>query len=581
MNRKVLRDINYIKVFEKCGEIYKKLKKEMIFFLFTEDNIKDIEDLDSKVVSEAGFNLYFLMEILIRMENEETELKVNSSLILGSKNKDERIHLERLQELFPNWETIQRSIIFYYENSLNIEILKDNEVFKVYCPRLPFFNSFDDKMKKDFDDNADRESAQSKLTYLLNRKEQIYMTLKQINVLEEKYGRFGPLRYLLIYQNKVKLVGFILVILMNILMFIGYNAEKDRDQKNVIHNVKIFSLSERSSTALLHILGVIILVFDIIIVLEFITKDAVLIYKNLHRKFLKDSYDKKIAYISDMEIHRVYKFLKSSGYSLYCNKIMIFLKLFFNVHVLYTILYMVFAILGLFVHHFFFSFHLIELIKSTPILKYVFLAFYEPLADVIFTYIFFFILIYFYSLLIFYRYYPLMPDYSCDSPLICMLFIYSNTFTSGGNLGNFIDTKEESINISGDMERYLLDISYTVIMVYVVWQMVIGLILDAFDNLRGDREEIEEDMENTCFICGLNREKIEKYYLGKEGFENHLQDHNVENYLFYMLYLEEKDPNEYSGLESYVKENIEKESINWFPMQRSLKIEEWENKHKS
>ena len=242
---------------------------------------------------------------------------------------------------------------------------------------------------------------------------------------------------------------------------------------------------------------------------------------------------------------------------------------------------MVFAILGLFVHHFFFSFHLIELIKSTPILKYVFLAFYEPLADVIFTYIFFFILIYFYSLLIFYRYYPLMPDYSCDSPLICMLFIYSNTFTSGGNLGNFIDTKEESINISGDMERYLLDISYTVIMVYVVWQMVIGLILDAFDNLRGDREEIEEDMENTCFICGLNREKIEKYYLGKEGFENHLQDHNVENYLFYMLYLEEKDPNEYSGLESYVKENIEKESINWFPMQRSLKIEEWENKHKS
>ena len=579
--RKVLRDINYIKVFEKCGEIYKKLKKEMIFFLFTEDNIKDIEDLDSKVVSEAGFNLYFLMEILTRMENEETELKVNSSLILGSKNKDERIHLERLQELFPNWETIQRSIIFYYENSLNIEILKDNEVFKVYCPRLPFFNSFDDKMKKDFDDNADRESAQSKLTYLLNRKEQIYMTLKQINVLEEKYGRFGPLRYLLIYQNKVKLVGFILVILMNILMFIGYNAEKDRDQKNVIHNVKIFSLSERSSTALLHILGVIILVFDAIIVLEFITKDAVLIYKNLHRKFLKDSYDKKIAYISNMEIHRVYKFLKSSGYSLYCNKIMIFLKLFFNVHVLYTILYMVFAILGLFVHHFFFAFHLIELIKSTPILKYVFLAFYEPLADVIFTYIFFFILIYFYSLLIFYRYYPLMPDYSCDSPLICMLFIYSNTFTSGGNLGNFIDTKEESINISGDMERYLLDISYTVIMVYVVWQMVIGLILDAFDNLRGDREEIEEDMENTCFICGLNREKIEKYYLGKEGFENHLQDHNVENYLFYMLYLEEKDPNEYSGLESYVKENIEKESINWFPMQRSLKIEEWENKHKS
>ena len=172
-----------------------------------------------------------------------------------------------------------------------------------------------------------------------------------------------------------------------------------------------------------------------------------------------------------------------------------------------------------------------------------------------------------------------MPDYSCDSPLICMLFIYSNTFTSGGNLGNFIDTKESSLNTTGNMERYLLDISYTVIMVYIVWQMVSGLILDAFDNLRGDREEIEEDMETTCFICGLNREKIEKYYIGKDGFEKHLQDHSVDNYLFYMLYLEEKDPNEYSGFESYVKENIDKESISWFPIERSLKIEEWESRH--
>ena len=352
-------------------------------------------------------------------------------------------------------------------------------------------------------------------------------------------------------------------------------------QIEVIKNVKIFELNERKSEILLNILGIIILVFDIIIFLEFLTKDAVLIYKNLHRQFLQKSLENKIGYISDFEIHRIYRFLKSSGCSLYCNKIMIFLKLLVNFHVLYRICYMAFGFLGLFVHHFFFAFHLIEFIKSQPILKYVFLAFYEPLAEFVYTYIFFFILIYFYSLIIFYRYYNLMPDNSCDSPLICMMYIYSNTFTSGGNLGNFIDSKEESINTTGNMERYLLDISYTFIMVWLVWQMVCGLILDAFDSLRGDREEIEEDMETICYICGLNRDKIEKYYIGKEGFEKHLQDHSVENYLFYMLYLDDKDPNEYSGLESYVKENVDKESIVWFPIGRSLKIEEWENKHKS
>ncbi len=152
---------------------------------------------------------------------------------------------------------------------------------------------------------------------------------------------------------------------------------------------------------------------------------------------------------------------------------------------------MAFAVLGLFVHHFFFAFHLIEFIKSQPRLKIVFLAFYEPLAQLIYTFIFFFILIYFYSLLIYYRYYDLMPENTCNSPLICMMYIYSNTFTSGGNLGNFIDTKEESINYSGDMERYALDLSYTIIMVSIVWQMVFGIITSTLDRLRGDREELE------------------------------------------------------------------------------------------
>ena len=174
-----------------------------------------------------------------------------------------------------------------------------------------------------------------------------------------------------------------------------------------------------------------------------------------------------------------------------------------------------------------------------------------------------------------------MPEFTCNSPLICMMFIYSNTFTSGGNLGNFIDTKEESINYSGDMERYVLDISYTIIMVSIVWQMVSGIIIDSFDGLRGEREDLEEDMDTICFICGLERETIEKYYIGKEGFEKHLQDHNINNYFFYIFYLEDKDPNEYSGLESYVKKDLDKESTRWFPIGRSLKIEEWENKQKS
>ena len=253
-----------------------------------------------------------------------------------------------------------------------------------------------------------------------------------------------------------------------------------------------------------------------------------------------------------------------------------------DIKVLYALAYMVFALLGIFVHNFFFAFHLIEFIISQPILQYVFRAIVDPIAQLAYTFIFFFILIYFYSLIIFYNFQQIMPTFSCDSPVICMVYIYSNTFTSGGNLGNFIDEgDEEHENKEGNMVRYALDISYTIIMVWLVWQMVSGLIVDTFESLRGNREEKEDDMKSTCFICGMDKEKIEKYYPGKEGFEKHLQDHSVINYFFYTFYLEDKDSSEYSGLESYIKNEIDQESISWFPQERSLKIEEWESKHKT
>ena len=171
-----------------------------------------------------------------------------------------------------------------------------------------------------------------------------------------------------------------------------------------------------------------------------------------------------------------------------------------------------------------------------------------------------------------------MPDNSCDSPAICMVFIYSNTFTSGGNLGNFIDEKHE--NSDGAMIRYALDISYTIIMVWLVWQMVSGLIVDTFESLRRIKDDKEDDMKSKCFICGLDKEEIEKYYRGKEGFEKHLKDHSVFNYFFYTFYLEDKASSEYSGLESYIKNQIDKESISWFPNGK-LKVEEWKSKLKS
>ena len=41
-------------------------------------------------------------------------------------------------------------------------------------------------------------------------------------------------------------------------------------------------------------------------------------------------------------------------------------------------------------------------------------------------------------------------------------------------------------------------------------------------------------------------------------------------YLFFIAYIKEKEETEYTGIESYVAEQIEKEEIGWFPIYNAL-----------
>ena len=79
---------------------------------------------------------------------------------------------------------------------------------------------------------------------------------------------------------------------------------------------------------------------------------------------------------------------------------------------------------------------------------------------------------------------------------------------------------------------------------------------------------------NKCFICGIDKETIERST--NRSFKYHTkEDHNEWNYLFFISYLDKKEQTEYTGIESHVKERINKKDINWFPQHRALSISEF------
>ena len=143
----------------------------------------------------------------------------------------------------------------------------------------------------------------------------------------------------------------------------------------------------------------------------------------------KDLYNKKSKQMSELEIRKISHILKINGWSNAIKNIQIFFKLFTDGDVLYALCYMTFSILALSVHYFFFSFHLIDFIKTQPILLQVLRSVYYPRKQLIFIFIFFLVLEYFYSLLIFYFFYDIMPIYSCDSVFSCFATVYTQTFT--------------------------------------------------------------------------------------------------------------------------------------------------------
>ena len=59
--------------------------------------------------------------------------------------------------------------------------------------------------------------------------------------------------------------------------------------------------------------------------------------------------------------------------------------------------------------------------------------------------------------------------------------------------------------------------------------LVSGLIIDAFGELRDQLEQVKEDMESKCFICGIGKEYFDKV---PHGFETHVEkEHNFANYM--------------------------------------------------
>jgi len=169
----------------------------------------------------------------------------------------------------------------------------------------------------------------------------------------------------------------------------------------------------------------------------------------------------------------------------------------------------------------------------------------------------------------------------CTTAFSCFVNTVNLGLRSGGGIADAIGSIPY---IPGKMGIFILraifDLSFFIIMIILLLNLIFGMIIDAFGDLRDQKTNNDEDQKNVCFICGIERSEFERYM----SFEEHiLEDHNLWSYIYYLVYLLDRQKTakvEMTDIENLVLGKYLQKDSGWVPIGKSLVLEKIHSKEK-
>ncbi|KAM6930006.1 inositol 1,4,5-trisphosphate-gated calcium channel ITPR3 [Lycodopsis pacificus] len=157
---------------------------------------------------------------------------------------------------------------------------------------------------------------------------------------------------------------------------------------------------------------------------------------------------------------------------------------------------------------------------------------------------------------------------ACDTLLMCIVTVLNHGLRNGGGVGDVL--RKPSKNEPLFAARVVYDLLFYFIVIIIVLNLIFGVIIDTFADLRSEKQKKEEVLKTTCFICGLERDKFDNKTV---SFEEHIKlEHNIWNYLYFIVLVREKNKTDYTGPESYVAHMIKNNNLDWFPRMQAMSL---------
>ncbi|XP_033625850.1 ryanodine receptor 2-like [Asterias rubens] len=234
---------------------------------------------------------------------------------------------------------------------------------------------------------------------------------------------------------------------------------------------------------------------------------------------------------------------------------------------LYIAWYLTFSMLG-HVNHFFFAAHLLDMAMGFKTLRTVLQSVTHNGKQLMLTVLMTCVIIYLYTVLafnFFRKFYMKDEDgqieHKCHNMMTCFIFHLHSGLRAGGGIADEIEPPDGDDN---ELYRIIFDITFFFFVIIILLAIIQGLIIDAFGELRDQLEQVKEDMETKCFICGIGSEYFDKM---PHGFDLHTsKEHDLSNYMFFLMYLINKPETEHTGQESYVWQLYQRRCWDFFPV---------------
>ncbi|XP_023239636.1 ryanodine receptor-like [Centruroides sculpturatus] len=234
---------------------------------------------------------------------------------------------------------------------------------------------------------------------------------------------------------------------------------------------------------------------------------------------------------------------------------------------LYNLWYFTFSVMGNF-NHFFFAAHLLDVAVGFKTLRTILQSVTHNGKQLVLTVMLLTIIVYIYTVIAFnfFRKFYVQEeeeqvDQKCHNMLTCFVFHLYKGVRAGGGIGDEIEPPDGD---DYELYRIIFDITFFFFIIVILLAIIQGLIIDAFGELRDQLQSVVEDMESNCFICGIGKDYFDKV---PHGFDTHVQkEHNLANYMFFLMHLINKPDTEYTGQETYVWEYYQKRCWDFFPV---------------